>query len=48
MFMDLKKAFDSVDRVKLFRILRERCTNQIEEHVVRCIERLFDTNTMKF
>jgi hypothetical protein len=37
-FVDLKKAYDSVDRETLMRILRKRSTNPNEEKIVRLIE----------
>jgi hypothetical protein len=39
--LDLKKAFDSISRVKLFEILRKRAVSTDENHIVNIIIKLF-------
>lgn len=40
-FIDLKKAYDSIDRTLLFDILRKKCTNELENLFVDIVENIF-------
>ena len=40
-FVDLKKAYDSVRRDLLFKIMMERCQNDEERNLVLILSRLF-------
>ncbi len=46
--MDLKKAYDSVWRDKLFQILMDRCVNESERHIVQLLIELFTINKVKY
>ena len=48
LFIDLKKAYDSVDRAKLIQILRERVTSEVEKHLVEIMVLLLQTNNIDF
>jgi hypothetical protein len=48
LFVDLKKAYDSVDRNKLFQILLNRATNNEERKIIYLIWDLFYRNTILF
>ena len=41
---DMKKAFDSVNRSKLFNILGKRCVTQLDAQVVKLMFSLYDSN----
>ena len=45
--MDLQKAYDSVDRELLFRILRGRAKNEMEGHLQSLIEVLHRTSLVE-
>ena len=45
--MDLQKAYDSVDRELLFRILRGRAKNEMEGHLLSLIEVLHRTSLVE-
>ena len=44
MLIDLKKAFDYVNRMKLFQILYARCRSDQDRHLVKLIELLYKQN----
>ena len=44
--MDLQKAYDSVDRVILWKLLRKRCKNQQERSLVELIVKLHNESTI--
>jgi retron-type reverse transcriptase len=45
--VDLQKAYDSVDRELLFRILRDRAKNEMEGHLLSLIEELHRTSLIE-
>lgn len=45
--MDLKKAFDSVDKEKVLDILNSRCKTEDERHIFSLIESLHKTSTLE-
>ena len=45
--MDLQKAYDSVDRELLFKILRSRAKNDAEGHLLSLIEELNRTSLVE-
>ena len=47
LLVDLQKAFDSVDRELLFRILRDRAKNKMEGHLLSLIEELHRTSLIE-
>ncbi len=47
LLVDLQKAYDSVDRELLFRILRGRAKNDAEEHLLSLIEELHRTSVIE-
>ena len=44
MFLDLRKAYDSVNREKLWRILEERASSGAEQHIVALLRRMYSAN----
>jgi hypothetical protein len=40
LLIDLQKAYDSVDREILWKLLKKRCKNQSEEMIVELITKL--------
>jgi retron-type reverse transcriptase len=46
LLVDIKKAFDSVDRKLLFSILRKRCKTQEQYHLVSLVESLYAENVL--
>jgi retron-type reverse transcriptase len=47
LLVDLQKAYDSVDRELLFRILRDRAKNEMEGHLLSLIEELHRTSLIE-
>ena len=47
LLVDLQKAYDSVDRELLFRILRGRAKNEMEGHLLSLIEELHRTSLVE-
>ena len=47
LLVDLQKAYDSVDRELLFKILRSRAKNDTEEHLLSLIEELHRTSLIE-
>ena len=47
LLVDLQKAYDSVDRELLFRILRGRAKNEMERHLLSLIEELHRTSLIE-
>ena len=45
--MDLQKAYDSVDRVVLWKLLRQRCKNQHEKALIELIVKLHNESTIQ-
>ena len=48
LFVDLKKAFDSVNRQKLYEILLKRCKNNNDRQIVVLLMDLFMNNVVKY
>ena len=47
LLVDLKKAYDSVDRTILWRLLKRRCQNQEEKWLVDLIMKLHNESTIQ-
>ena len=47
LLVDLQKAYDSVDRAVLWRLLRKRCKNQQERSLVELIAKLHNESTIQ-
>ena len=45
--MDLQKAYDSVDRQILWRLLKQRCKNQLEKSLIELIIKLHNESTIQ-
>ena len=46
LLVDLQKAYDSVDRAILWKILRERCKNTQEKSLIELITKLHNDSTI--
>ena len=47
LLVDLQKAYDSVDRTILWKILRERCKNTQEKSLIELITKLHNDSTIQ-
>ena len=46
LMVDIRKAFDSVDRQMLFDIIKKRCRDSSQMALAKLVESLYSTNTL--
>lgn len=47
-FLDLRKAYDSVVKIKLSEFLDKKCTNELESEIVTIIKKFYKDTSVSY